>query len=245
MKSTRKQRTSRRKTYRQKGGREWCPTDTEEDQQIVNEWRSVSRILKTRYDANYGTEYHVLQNPPRTCNLWVWKQCESRQAASENHLDVFWRDRDRLQLGIKATRNGRNAGTNNVNLSYARGYSQESFCQEIAAAINQTYNNLLRCAKYDITWAETGIELLRLDDRFVYNFDCNEMSYSNDDIDNYYVVANWRDFSRFQLGFKFYSYGRQIGSDSEYIDSDDFCNSSFYKRMAKLFRRKFNEYMPN
>jgi hypothetical protein len=140
MKSTRKARSSRRKTLRQKGGKQACPYSTPTEQLIRNIWNSTIRILKN-FDANYRGEFHVFKKSG-ACNLWVWKKGETSKDY-ENHMDIYWYNFDSWMLGITATKDGKHVGGNRTfDLSYAQGYSQEELATEIAGKVDGVYNEI-------------------------------------------------------------------------------------------------------
>jgi hypothetical protein len=140
MKSTRKVRSSRRKTLRQRGGKKKCPYGTPKEQIIRNIWNTTLHKLQNIYDQNYRGEFHVFTGSG-VCNLWVWKKGETSQN-DENHMDIYWYNYDTWELGITVTRHGKHVGkTQHYDMSYAKDYSQDNFAIEIAGAIDDVYND--------------------------------------------------------------------------------------------------------
>jgi hypothetical protein len=148
---TRKARSSKKRTRRsQKGGKQYCPTSTHEEQEIVNYWSSCCRNLVQNFDSNYRCEWHIWQ-VGGTCNMWVWKSGQTSKG-QDQHLDVYWINWNTGLLGIKATfterekKNGRwreigkyTVGTRQCDLSDYLGESQESITYGMASCINQAY----------------------------------------------------------------------------------------------------------
>ena len=139
MKGTRKLRSSKRKTMRQRGGRKKCPYGTEKEQWIRNIWSTTIKKLQN-IDPNYRGEFHVFTGSG-SCNLWVWKHGET-SATDENHLDVYWYNYDAWKLGITVTRKGKHVGGNQIfDMSYCKDYSQDDIAYEIANTIDGVYDD--------------------------------------------------------------------------------------------------------
>lgn len=246
MGKTRRNHSGKRKTMRQKGGRRQCPyrTGNPFDQWIINIWQLTIRTLQ-EYDIMYRGEFHVI-GQYNTCNLFVWKKCETSDAVSDNHLDIYFSDPDTYQLGISVTRNGRHQGRFTYDLSYASDYSNNDMATEIAEIIDEVYNSSLRCAKYDFTWGSAGQELVNRDERYRYNFNCNRMTYFKDFNDEYSVEVRWQDDDvySFILEFRFYFRGRVIDDDTYSLEGERnrFCNQNFFRQMARALDRMYNDY---
>lgn len=140
MKGTRKLRSTRRKTRRQRGGKQACLYDTERNQAIRNIWSTTIKKLK-HLDGNFRGEFHRLQKSGN-CNLWVWKQGETSKT-NENHIDIYWRNYDQWLLGMTITRHGEHVGHETINLEYISylGYNQDQIAYEIAVKIDDIYDN--------------------------------------------------------------------------------------------------------
>lgn len=139
MKTTRKVRSSKRKTLRQRGGKWECGWKTEKDQWIRNVWSTVIKKLKQNFDNNFRGEFHRLQKSGN-CNLWVWKVGETSKT-NENHIDIYWYDYDNWILGMTITKSGYHVGNERIEMEYASNYSQDKIATEIAQQIDVVYDN--------------------------------------------------------------------------------------------------------
>ena len=233
MKGTRKQRSSNRKTRRQKGGvRRPCPIRNAGGigQQIVNIWKLTLKYLQEDYDEDYRGEHHWWTGG--SCNLWVWKHCETHDNYSDNHIDVFWRNFDKYQIGIKVTRNGKNAGVFNYTVDEG---SNNEIASEIAGYIDYVYNDRLYCAQFDLPFAWAGEKLREIDSKYVYTYDCNYMKFWKRTNDYYTIEVRWYDDDvySFTLICDLYWGEEFVRSEEIELNSENFCNNSFFRDMAK------------
>ncbi len=241
MKATRKQRSSKRKTRRQRGGRRPCPISNAGGigQQIVNIWKLTLKYLQEDYDDDYRGEHHWWTGG--SCNLWVWKHCETHDNYSDNHIDVFWRNFDKYQIGIKVTRNGKNAGVFNYTVDEG---SNNEIADQIAGYIDQVYNDSLYCAQFDLPFAWAGEKLRQRDSSYVYTFDCNEMKFWKKKNTNYKITVYWQDDDVYSWTLICDIYWGQefLGSESISLDYNKFCNDNFFREMAEALDNVYDDY---